>query len=140
MKVSFKLCILLIIPLLINCLDNAGDGNCNGVACTEIFSYLTVKVVDSQSQPVALDSYKVVLTANGSDITPDFIDNDILSGEPGTYIVFSDNYADEYQNKTTVIRFTGFIDTEEVVSSEFTVGADCCHVMMITDNTTITIN
>lgn len=141
MKVSFKLSVLLIFPLLLNCVDYRGgsDGNCDGLACTEIFSYLTVKVVDSQAQPVTLDSYKVILIADDRDITPDDVDNDIF-GEQGTYIVFSDNYADEYQNKTTTIRFTGFIDTEQVVSSEFTVGADCCHVKMITENTTISID
>lgn len=141
MKVSFKLGVLLIFPLLLNCIDygGSGDENCDVVACTEIFSYLTVKVVDSRSQPVTLDNYKVILTGDYRDITPDDVDNDIF-GEKGSYIVFSDSYADEYQNKTTTIRFTGFIDSVQVVSSEFIVGADCCHVKMITENTTIGID
>lgn len=138
MGIKFKLSFLPVIFLLQACIDSKGDSDCTDVACTEIFSYLTVKVVDSESRPVTLDSYKVILTDEGTDITPDNSDSDFF-GEKGTYIVFSDKYADEYQNKTTVIQFIGLIDSEEVVWSEFTVGADCCHVKMITENTTIKI-
>jgi len=117
--------------------DSNSTNDCNDVACTLQFAYLTVKVVDSQSKPVTLDSYEVILVEDGTDITPS--DEDFFD-EEGTYIVFSDNFANDYKNKNTVIRFNGFIDSEEVVSSEITVGADCCHVKMISESNVIVLD
>lgn len=129
--------ILVCLPLLMLMLcDSRSTNDCNGIACTLQFAYLTVKVVNQESKPVALTSYKVILTESGTDITPENLYDDLIANrDEGIYVVFSDEYADEYQNKSTAIRFTGFIDSEEVVSSELTVGADCCHVKMISDNT-----
>ena len=88
-----------------------------------------------------MTSYKVILTEDGTDITPENLYDDVIANrDEGIYVVFSDEYADEYQNKNTVIRFTGFVNSEEVASSEFTVGADCCHVKMISDSNVITID
>lgn len=140
MQTILKVLACLSMITLVLC-DKSSTDDCNDIACTLQFAYLTVKVIDSQSQPVALESYKVILTEDGSDITPENLYDDLIANrDDGIYVVFSDNYADEYQNKTVTIRFTGFIDAEQVVSEEFTVGADCCHVKMITNSNVININ
>ncbi len=137
-----KATIALILAALLfsGCIDDDNQNrNCNGVACTEIFLFLTVKVVDSDGQPVTLDSYKVILLETGVDITPDNSDNPFLE-EKGTYVVFDDSYSDDYQNETTIIKFLGFIGSEEVANMEFTVGADCCHVKMISESNVVIID
>lgn len=133
-----------ILPLLLSGCKNGydnGASDCFQSACTEIYVSLTISVIDQHSRPVSLERYSVMLTENNTDITPDISDYDFETmKENGVYPVFSDTFAQEYQNITTDILFTGFIDGEAVVSSTFTVGADCCHVKFISDDTTLVVD
>lgn len=133
----------LITLLVTGCKNDTDNGtsNCIQTPCTEIYVSLTISVVDQDSRPVSFDNYSVLLTENNTDITSNNSDIDSENmKEKGIYPVFSDRYVREYQNKSTEILFTGFIDGVAMASSTFTVGADCCHVKFISDQTTLVID
>ncbi|MFD2518299.1 hypothetical protein [Salinimicrobium flavum] len=112
---------------------------CDG-ACTEEYRTIIVKIVDSEDQPVALDSFKVVNLKNGRDLTIQ-VEEEVLQSirERGSYPLFSDKYVQEYIQQQLDINFTGLIEGEEVVSEDYKVGADCCHVYHISGDLELTL-
>ena len=60
--------------------------------------------------------------------------------DQGIYPLISDAHRIQYQNKTTTLTFKGYINDELVVNQEFKVGADCCHVSLITGNREIVLD
>ena len=120
--------------------DN-NKSNCENIACTEEFITILVYIKDDLDNPVALDSIKVTISENGNDITREV--NDLewqMFRQNGTYPLFGDEYAKDYQNMELEINFKGFINDLEVVSANFIVGADCCHVILISGNTNLIID
>jgi hypothetical protein len=99
-----------------------------------------VTITDSDDQPVALDDYMVTEVATGKDITIEPTDYQWEQfRENGSYPLFSDRYSQEYQNQEVEIRFIGYVDGEEVVRADYTVGADCCHILLVEGDTSIQI-
>ena len=47
---------------------------------------------------------------------------------------------DEPTQQDCTITFKGYISNEEVINEEFVVGADCCHVSLISGNTEIILD
>ncbi len=58
----------------------------------------------------------------------------------GIYPLYGDRFTQVHQNKVIEIVFKGFIGGNEVVSAQFTVGADCCHTEVISGDLEISIN
>lgn len=111
------------------------------IACTQNFVIISVTVKDASGVAIPLDSFKVVDTKTGEDIT--LVENTAdfeTYTKDGFYPIFSDAYRLDYQNKTTTIAFTGYQSDNEVVRETFEVGADCCHVLLISGNTDIVID
>jgi hypothetical protein len=78
---------------------------------------------------VALDSFKVVDLRTGRDLTIQPDDQTFqLMREQGNYPVFSDKYSQEYKQQQLDLKFSGFIEGEEVGNEVYKIGADCCHV------------
>ena len=123
---TFVLCLLLFFQ---SCSEK--ERKCD-VACTEEYRTITVSIKDSESKPVALDYYEVVDLENGRDLTLQPSDNEFQNmRETGAYPLFSDKYVQEYFQQQLEIKFTGYINGEEVVSEDYIVGANCCHVYRI---------
>lgn len=123
--------ILLIFFLLLFQYCSEKDPECGG-SCTNEYRTITVNVLDNEGNPVALDSLKLVDLKNGEDLTPELTDDALqLMRERGTYPIFSDQYVQEYHQQQLEINFSGFIDGKEVVSENYQVGADCCHVYYV---------
>lgn len=102
------------------------DKECNGI-CSEEYRTIVVEIKDSEGEPVVLDSFKVEDLSSGRDLTIQ-PDDPAYMRERGLYPIFSDRYAQEYRQRQIQIKFTGYIEGEEVVSEVYRVGADCCHV------------
>lgn len=138
-----KLFVALITVLLtLNCSDNDTDdaSNCSDVFCTEEFRTITVSVKDNDGVAVALDSFKVVDLTNGENITLDASGSEYeWMTKNGTYPLFSDKYVAKYRNKEIEINFQAYVDDKILVDSDFTVGADCCHVVLIEGDTDIVL-
>ncbi|MDO1512749.1 hypothetical protein Q2T41_08790 [Maribacter confluentis] len=122
--------------------DDTVKEDCNeNTVCTQNFVTIGVTVKDASGVNVPLDRFKVVDTKTDEDITlvqnqEEFEDY----AKDGYYPIFSDAYRLDYQNQTTTIAFIGYNADKEIVNEEFTVGADCCHVLLISGNTDIIID
>ncbi len=104
------------------------DNECD-VSCTEEYRTIVVNIINSEGEPVALDSFKVVDLRNGRDLSDEPDDQTFqIMRERGNYPVFSDKYVEDYMQEELQIKFTGFIEDVEVVSEIYKVGADCCHI------------
>ena len=140
MKVFVGLITLLII---LNCNNKSEDDalDCLNVACTEEYRTITINVKDQEGKAVALDEFKVVTLPKGDDITPE-----IASGDyewmmiNGVYPLFSDKHSMEYRDKKLEINFKGYVKGRLLVDSNFTVGADCCHVLLFQGETDVVVN
>jgi hypothetical protein len=128
---------------LLGCNNGDDDNNseCNNIACTEEFVTITVLVKDDLGNAVALDDIKVTNFENGNDITREISDLEWqLFRQSGTYPLFGDEYAKDYQNIELEINFKGFINDLEGVNANFIVGADCCHVILVSGDTNLFID
>jgi len=134
--------VILLFLFLLNCnTDDDNNSKCSDIACTEQFVTITVSLKDDVNNPVALDRIKVTISANGNDITREIPDIEWQSfRQNGIYPLFGDEYAKDYQNMELEINFKGFISNLEVVSSDFIVGADCCHVILVSGDTNLIID
>ena len=62
-----------------------------------------------------------------------------LMKQNGIYPLFGDENREEFENNELEIIFKGFVDNQEIVNSNYNVGADCCHVFLIDGNTDLKI-
>ena len=97
------------------------DENKNGVICTEIFAAVTIEVTGS-----SLDDYYTVRASNNDTIRI----NEDLFGE-NIYTVLDDNYLPQLRNDRDEFTFIGIIAGQLVVSEEFIISADECHISKI---------
>lgn len=109
-------------------------------ACTEEFRTITVKVEFTDKTPVELDSFKVIDTWSGKDITSPLAGEDWVAFEPGEYILFDDTHLSGFRALEIIVTFKGYIDGLLVAEKMFDVGADCCHVYALSEDLTITID
>ncbi|MDH6303766.1 hypothetical protein M2459_000098 [Parabacteroides sp. PF5-5] len=111
---------LLMIGLFFSCDNSSKDPD---TPCTEEFCFYTVKVQDTNGNPVVLDSIKVVL--DDKDITPQKTQT---AYEPGMYEITNDNYQTLLVGEKKELIISGYIDGEAVFNDGFLFGADRCHV------------
>ena len=133
---------IILFLFLLSCnTDDDDNSKCSDIACTEQFVTITVSLKDDVNNPVALDSIKITISANGTDITREIPDIEWqLFRQNGIYPLFGDEHAKNYQNMELEINFKGFINDLEVVNANFIVGADCCHVILVSGNTNLLID
>jgi len=137
MKTSFYPILLLL--FFIGCENNTAN-DCTDQACTEEFRTITVTIKDSENNPVVLDSFKVTNLENGDDLTRELNNFEFEAmRKKGVYPLFGDEYTRDFSNKEVEINFKGYIDNREIINSDYKVGADCCHVILISGNPEISI-
>ncbi len=106
--------------------DNA-NAQCEDTFCTDIFIRLNVSVTDQNQNPVALDSFTVTNLANGNDMTITLSDTEFANAQDtGLYPLTQDGILDTNQERQ--LQFKGFINDQEVVSGDYIVSTDCCHI------------
>ncbi|MFS4454903.1 hypothetical protein [Maribacter sp. 2304DJ31-5] len=139
---DFQKTFFFFLPFLaaLSCSDIKNEEPCGEIACTEEFVSLTISIKNAIGEPVQLDSYSAVLSETNKDIASELADFDKDSfGENGIYVIFNDRYVKEFENKSTSLQFRGIKDAQEIVSAKFEVGADCCHVKLISGDRDIVI-
>ncbi|WP_405411899.1 hypothetical protein [Maribacter sp. Asnod1-A12] len=124
------------------CSDKADPGpepvDCSTVICTLNFVTITVSIKDLSGEAVVLNNYEVIDNETGENLAADFNDVEYENfKEQGFYPIFNDANRSQYQNSTATLTFKGTIDNEEVITEDYIVGADCCHVSLISGNTEI---
>mgnify|MGYP000120422589 CR=1 FL=1 len=138
-----RFCIFLFIILFWFSCSNDTDENavdCSSTACTSDIRVLYVNIKNKNGSTVSLDSYKVTTVAKSKDITPQLTQEQFEDlKQQGSYPIFSDFSPENERNKSLSIVFSGFIDSNEVLSQEYLVGSDCCHVKFFEGDTDIII-
>jgi hypothetical protein len=120
--------------LLMSC--NSDENNdilisdCTNVTCTELFMTIILSIEDQNQNPVALDSFEVLNLDNGFEITIPLSPSElVLAQELGKYPLVADG--DIEIDQELQLQFRGFINNQEVINSNYTTSADCCHVILI---------
>lgn len=127
--------------LAVGCTNDNENTGCSDIACTLEFRSFDVTLTDVDNNPVALDQFTVIDISNNEDLTTELNDDQFLEArQTGIYPLYGDHFAQLHQNKVIEIIFKGFIDDNEVVSAQFTVGADCCHTEIISGDLEIILN
>lgn len=105
----------------------------NGIMCTEEFRSLTVNIVDSSNNPVALDDYYVQNNLTKEIIRWQEQDPfwDSLSISQGNYLLVSDLEMNWTQHKKISITFFGFLDSLNVIKENYIVSDDSCHIYLV---------
>ncbi len=112
--------------------------NCEDAICTLVLIRISVSITDQDQNPIALDSYEVINLENGENITvslpPAEQEQELQRGQ---YLLIEDDVLGV--NQVQQIQFRGFINNQEVISSDYTVSTDCCHVNLVSGNLELTI-
>ena len=137
-----KIIVAFLSLILVACNDNddAEQQDCYEAICTLNFVTITVSVKDALGEPVSLDNYEIIDNETGENLAADFNGDEYqyLKGQ-GFYPILSDANRIQYQNTTATLTFKGFRTNEEVINEDYEVGADCCHVNLISGNTEIVL-
>ena len=135
-----KIIYLIILFLFLSC-NNDDSYNCNDVFCTHEFKTIVVSIKNSNSNPIALDSFEVIIIESGIDITRNVNETEFeMMRQNGIYPLFGDENQQNYINSKILIKFKGIINNQVIANKNFTVGADCCHVNLISGNTNIIVD
>lgn len=131
--------IFILLFLLAAC-NEEDSVSCDEAVCTEEFRIILVKVEDQNSQVVMLDRIEVTEKSTGQDVTIP-VSDEVFKGyqSEGLYLVFDDSKVDVYENEIFTITLKGFLNQEEVLSTDFLIGVDCCHIRLIEGITTVVI-
>ena len=128
MKIRFKLGMLILLAISTASCDD--DDNCVAVACTEIFVTIEIAVVDNNQNPVALDAIEVTDLDSGQDWTIALSPEEFAQAQStGVYPLITDGVLGDNQER--MLQFKGFQNNEQVISSDYTVATDCCHIALI---------
>lgn len=123
---------LLLIVFIIGC----GDENKCSSICTEEFKSIHLTIKDANGNSIVLDQFTVTLTDSNKDITEDL---DFDQTFAGTYPIIDDSFTSEAKSNDLKVQFIGKIDDTIVVEENYIIGSDCCHILLISGETEITI-
>ncbi len=121
---------LLCTALSIGCKEESNEP----VVCTQVFVMYTVTVLDAIGSPV--DSVKIKVTGSSGYIYE--LDDEIILGFPGTYVIMSDKYQQKLSGRiedVSVIGTKGTLTFKE----NYIFSADECHIFKISGKDTVTI-
>ncbi|MBQ4821504.1 hypothetical protein [Aquimarina sp. MMG016] len=122
----------------ISCNDDDSNSDCENAICTLVLIRFSVSITDQNQNPVALDSFEVIDTENGNDLTIILTPDQLLNAQQsGKYPLIQDGTLGVNQERQ--IQFNGFLNNQEVISSNYTVSTDCCHVNVDSGNLEITL-
>ncbi len=101
------------------------------IACTEIFSMVTVQVSGPDGMPASLDEVYTIRTSTGEKIIPD----QSIGG--GVYVVLDDSYRQKLQQQKDEFRLVGMQNGQKVLEEPFVIEADCCHIRKVSGADTL---
>lgn len=123
-----KLIHLFLILILFSCNNDKNDDKL--INCTEVYSIISVKINDSESNPIILDSFETVLKNSGIEVKLDFIEEEMI--KRGNYPIFDDGQRKNFNLEEDIhLNFKGMINNEIVVNEDYIVSSDECHVYLV---------
>ncbi|MEO9477301.1 MAG: hypothetical protein ABJG41_17280 [Cyclobacteriaceae bacterium] len=129
---------LLISIISYSCNEAGTPPDCSGnFACTEVFITIGVDIKNSSGQAVTLDSASVTNQKSGVSHSPSY---DSYPDFASYYGIADDADLDDVDYDGTVFLFEGWLEGEKVVSEEFLIGKDCCHILKLEGPKEITLD
>ncbi|WP_413977902.1 hypothetical protein [Maribacter sp. 2307UL18-2] len=128
LKLSVVALVVLSMMTQMSC-DSSDDSNaeCQDAICTAVFVRIMVTITDENQNPIALDSFEVIHRENGNAIATSLTASELEGAkELGRYPLIEDGILGV--NQELQVLFRGYINGQEVIDSDYTVGTDCCHV------------
>ncbi|MBW1295950.1 hypothetical protein [Aquimarina litoralis] len=118
---------LLLTSVYISCDE---DDDCDETICTLEFRTFSVLITDENQNPIVLDAFEVINSDNGQNITVSLTPTELENAvQQGRYPLVDDNSFGT--NEEVELRFSGFMNGQEVISSMYTVSTDCCHISVV---------
>ena len=108
--------------------DNVSECDIDGAVCTTEFRTVFMTLKTSSGTPFVLDS--VVVTKGGEKIFSE--KTDTISS--GLFPVITDSEMNDIVKEGSQVTFKGYSSGQEIVSEDYKVGHDCCHVVFIQGN------
>ena len=130
---------LFIVTIPISC-NNDDDSNsdCENMVCTFEFRTIVISIKDQNQNAVALDSFKVINIENNDDMTILLSASGFeMAQQFGQYPLLDDGSLEV--NQELEVQFKGFINNQEVISSNYTVSTDCCHINLVSGTLELTL-
>jgi len=110
--------------------DDNPNSQCVNTVCTEQFVTISVSIADRDQKPVVLDSFSVTNIENGKDMTVSLSESELdFAKKTGKYPLTDDSSLST--NQQAKLLFRGLANNEELISSQYVVGTDCCHINLI---------
>jgi hypothetical protein len=132
----YSIFIIFLVALLPYC-EKDHESDCAAKICTMEYRTLNILVKKStDNSPVILTSYKVFRVSDNTDFT---ITDNYLNANQGYYPLVNDSDLQMLKNKNTEIEFQGFLDNILAIKQRLIVTADCCHVSLVSGETTVYI-
>lgn len=108
--------------------------HCGNVDCTEEFISISITITNQENEAYVLDSYRTIVKRNSNS----FINEDGVT-EDGIYNVITDLEKEHTSFEGENFIFEGIKDSTIIVSEEFVVKKDCCHIYYVSGNQNFTI-
>lgn len=141
MKKQF-LTFVLLFSTLLSCSEDkeiGADGCSPDVICTEIYKSIAIELKYPDGSPYSLDEYYTIKKSTGERIDLDRGDL-TLQQKYGKYPVLDDGHLDQTTRGGQDFVFTGKKNDKIVVEQTFTIGHDCCHVVLRKGETEVVID
>lgn len=141
MIINMRILILFLSMPFFACNDETVD--ClEHIACTREYVSLTMNITDGQGAAISLNSYYTEDVNSGEIFNFKNQDNylDSISRANGSYVLFTDGGMGKVNKFGNRFLFHGFINGNEIISESYTIGHDCCHVILLDGNPNIIVN
>jgi hypothetical protein len=113
---------------------SCGKDDCREMICDLNYESITVEIINSMDDPMLLDSSYSIHLKSGMV----YHNNQLLIlHDRGSYILWTDGELDITEKDGSKIRFEGWQSGKKVISEDYVIGHDCCHVELIEGNESI---
>lgn len=108
------------------CKEEITECDIDGAVCTAELRVVSVEIKNGSDKPILLDSISVIKSGS-SDVL--FTANP--TNTDGVYKLISDTEINDIIKEGTDVTFYGYLNDLQIVSENYKVGHDCCHVVYI---------
>jgi len=106
--------------------EEISECDIDGLVCTEVLKVVSVEVKDESDEPILLDSISVVKSGTSEVL---FTENPTSTN--GVYKLVSDTEINDIVKEGTDVTFYGYSNNSQIISENYKVGHDCCHVVFL---------
>lgn len=113
-------------------------GECDAALnCTESFEYISLELKDTLGKPYILDSYTVTPDTGGDAVLSKTINPN--TDTTGIYVVLSDTEKSKVTKDGVYFNFVGKKGGLDVVNQPYRIAHDCCHVVIKSGLSVLTV-